>query len=61
LLASSCESVPFHQVICDKCADAIDSKMRESGTMSDLGRGVSRISGASEVSSLSTAAGFLHS
>ena len=36
LLSFSRESVPFHEVMrfCDKCADAIDSKMRESGTFS---------------------------
>jgi hypothetical protein len=58
LLASSCESVPFYEVmrICDKCADAIDSKMRESGTISDRRREVSPSSEASEISSLSTAA-----
>jgi hypothetical protein len=31
LLTTSCESVPFQEVMkfCDECADAIDSKMRE--------------------------------
>ena len=40
LLASSCESLPFHEVmsICDKCADSIDSKMRES-QLSPIGGG----------------------
>ena len=63
LLASSCESLPFHEVmsICDKCADAIESKMRESRIISDRRRGVTRSSEGSEISSLSTAAGFLHS
>ena len=34
LLTASCESVPFQEVMrfCDKCADAIDSKVRECST-----------------------------
>jgi len=33
-LTASCESVPFQEVMrfCDKCADAIDSKVRECST-----------------------------
>jgi hypothetical protein len=62
-LAASCESVPFQEVMrfCDKCSDAIDSKVRECSTYLYRRTRINRGSGASGCSGLSTGAGLLQS